>query len=70
MKHEPVVSSDLASVAYDKATRTLEIAFHSGGVYQYDGVPASVHVNLMNAPSKGRYFHQAIKDNYGFQRVR
>ena len=28
----------------------LEVAFHSGGVYRYDGVPADVHEQLGRQP--------------------
>ncbi|MHC5726326.1 MAG: KTSC domain-containing protein [Nostoc sp.] len=34
-----VSSSDLQSVGYDATTCTLEIKFHSGGIYQYFKVP-------------------------------
>jgi hypothetical protein len=40
MIRQPVGSSNLRSVGYDPATRTLEIAFNIGAICQYDGVPA------------------------------
>ena len=43
MQRQPVESSSLASVGYEERTRTLEVEFHNGGVYQYLEVPASVH---------------------------
>lgn len=65
-----VESSDLASVGYDSVTTTLEIEFHSGGIYQYSGVPQDVHQGLMNAASKGSYFHQNIKNaGYPYTKV-
>nr|WP_255528763.1 KTSC domain-containing protein [Xenorhabdus sp. BG5] len=48
----------------------MEIAFHSGGIYQYDGVPANVHQGLISASSKGKYFHQYIKNVYPYRKVR
>lgn len=65
----PVVSSNLRSVAYDPKTRVLEIEFHSGGIYQYSGVPRSEYEALMNAASKGSYFAHNIKNSYGASRV-
>lgn len=47
----------------------LEIAFHSGGLYQYFNVPESVFHGLMAASSKGRYFHAHIRDRYRYQRI-
>jgi len=48
-----VQSSDLAGVDYDWSG-TLTIAFHSGGVYEYYGVPYSEYEALMNARSHGK----------------
>lgn len=48
----------------------LEIAFREGGIYQYHGVPHGVYEALMRAPSKGRYFHDHIKDRYHTVKVR
>ncbi|WP_235428357.1 MULTISPECIES: KTSC domain-containing protein [Xenorhabdus] len=48
----------------------MEIAFHSGGIYQYDGVPDNVHQGLISASSKGKYFHQYIKNVYPYRKVR
>jgi hypothetical protein len=64
-----VVSSDLKSAGYDPATRTLEIEFHSGGVYQYSGVSEWVYQALMAAPSHGRYFHANIKGRYRYRKL-
>ena len=64
----PVDSSNLAAVGYDAASAVLRIAFHSGGVYQYAGVPETVYQGLMNASSKGRYFHAHIRNAYRYMR--
>lgn len=61
MDREPVVSSSIDSIGYDEATRTLEVEFSGGGVYQYAGVPAQLHERLMSAPSQGRFLAQYIK---------
>jgi len=69
MQHISVSSSNLRSVGYDSATQTLEIAFHSGGVYQYFNVPPHAHSGLMSAGSKGGYFHGHIKERYHYRRI-
>ena len=69
MNRESVESSDLNSVGYDPSTKTLEIEFHSGGIYQYFDVPENIHSELMSAPSKGKYFHKFIKNVYRYQKV-
>ncbi|WP_254446360.1 KTSC domain-containing protein [Pantoea sp. CCBC3-3-1] len=45
------------------------MAFHNGGIYQYSGVPASIHQGLLSAPSKGQYFHLHIKNVYSYRKV-
>ncbi len=57
----PVESSNIASIGYDPVTSTLEIEFHSGAIYQYFAVPQEIYDGLINARSKGAFFHQFIK---------
>ena len=61
-------SSNIVSVGYESASEILEIEFDNG-VYQYSGVPKSVHSGLMSASSAGRYFHENIKDKYACVKV-
>ena len=70
MIRQPVRSSDLKSVGFDASTRTLEIEFQDGSIYQYDGVPPAIHAALMQASSHGSYFHRSIKERYRYRRVR
>ena len=69
MDRQAVSSSNLSSVGYDPVTQTLEIEFHGGRVYQYSGVPESVHGGLMGAASQGSYFHENIRDKYPYRRI-
>ena len=64
----PVSSSDISSVGYENGT--LYIAFKSGGLFSYSNVPESVFHGLLNAPSKGRYFHAYINKCYAYTRIR
>lgn len=66
MKRNPVDSSSVISVGYNAGTMILEIEFVSGKVYRYFDVPNSVHANLMNAESKGRFFNAHIRDRFPF----
>ena len=69
MNRQSVQSSNLRSVGYDSVTKILEIEFHSGGIYQYSNVPPNVYSDLINAPSKGKYFASYIKDKYSTRKV-
>ena len=70
MQREPVESSTLASVGYDETQYLLELEFRSGGVYQYLGPLDSLHLELMTAESKGRFFNQNIRDRFPYVRLR
>lgn len=63
----PVSSSNLSSVGYENGV--LYIAFHSGGLYAYTGVPFTVYQDLMNAPSHGKYFCEHIRNNYPYSKL-
>lgn len=64
MVRKSVISSNISSVGYDENSRTLKVEFNRGSVYKYTGVPSVEYENLLNAPSKGRYFNQQIKNRY------
>lgn len=59
-------STNLISVGYDAASKTLEVEFQSGLVYQYYDVEESVYQDLMTADSKGQFFHDNILKEYDF----
>jgi hypothetical protein len=64
MRRKSVSSSAISSVGYDPKSRTLEVEFTSGGVYDYSEVPKKVYESLMAAPSKGRFLAQRIRGRY------
>jgi len=64
-----VESSTLATIAYDSTRGLLQLEFDSHMFYQYFGVPATVHEELMYAPSKGSYFNQNIRGKFLYQRI-
>lgn len=59
-------SSAIARAAYSMDDQTLAITFVRGRTYTYYNVPPSVYLNLVNAPSAGRYFVFNIRNNYRF----
>lgn len=69
MQREVVSSSNLRSVGYDWWSRTLEVEFNSGNIYRYSAVPHERYVRLMNAGSKGSYFHAHIRNSFSYRRV-
>ena len=69
MIREPVASSNVVSIGYDADAETLEVEFSSSAVYQYYNVGAALNEQLMQAPSKGQFFNQYIRNAYPFSRV-
>ena len=69
MIRTPVSSSNISSIGYDSSTSTPEVAFNSGGVYQYYNVPDNEYFALMNASSHGSYLAKHIKGRYPYKRI-
>ena len=69
VEEQRVSSSTVTSIGYDVRTRTLEIEFASGRVYQYYEVPDQMHAEIMQASSRGQFFNSYIRNAYAFSRV-
>lgn len=69
LQHTAVSSSHIASVAHDAEANVLEVAFNDGSVYQYEGVSAMEHAELMAAKSHGSHFLNYIKRRISGRRV-
>ncbi len=70
MDRQRVTSSNIFAVGYDASDGTLEVEFHDGSIYQYSAVPSSVYRGLLDATSKGSYFHAHIRTTYPYRRLR
>ena len=69
MNRQSVASTNVQSIRYDPQTETLEVEFLSGWVYQYYGVPENMHMQFMQAPSKGQFLNTYIRNSYAYSRV-
>ncbi len=58
----PVSSSAIAAIGYENGT--LAVEFHNSLLYYHHGVPYSVYVEFMNAPSLGAYYSRNIRGRY------
>jgi hypothetical protein len=67
---EPVSSTHLRSVGYDEGTRTLEVEFQNGKVYEYRGVGSEVHAALVESGSPGRFFQESVRNKIAGVRVK
>ncbi len=65
-----IQSSALASVGYSKRLHALEIEFHNGSIYRYLDVAPKIYQDLLNAPSKARFYDENIRRKYRSVHVR
>jgi hypothetical protein len=62
-----VISKNLKSIGYDG--RALFVAFKSGGIYAYNGVPEDVFAVGLMSPSPGKWFRETIKGKFSYRKV-
>ena len=63
MKHIPVTSSTIESLAHDAEAKTMEVKFKSGKTYSFGNVEAHQFDALRAADSVGKHFHQHFRGN-------
>ena len=61
--------SNVRSVGYDAPSRTLEVKFWNGSIYQYYDVPEDVHKELVRQSAIAQYLRRHIRDQYAHSRV-
>ena len=66
MKGDHVNSRAIASLGYDAATRTLEIEFVDGDVYDYFEVPAELYHLFRHANSLGGFFAHQVRERFRY----
>lgn len=69
-RYPAMPSSVIRHYVYDSARQCLAVAFMSGEAYRYFAVPPMVVEGLAQAPSKGRYFQDHIRDRFAYRRDR
>jgi hypothetical protein len=66
---QAVSSSNISEVGYDDQSRTLEVLFQNGSLYQYFDVPPQMFAELLHASSIGQYLNSNIKGSYRYARI-
>jgi hypothetical protein len=65
-----VMSRAIQRIEYDAGLRKLLVIFLETGAYTYFDVPRQVYERFLDAPSKGQFFNEKIRDRYPTERVR
>jgi hypothetical protein len=61
-------SAVIKSFQYDIERRALTIIFQTRRCYTYTNVPPETYFSMKSAFSKGEFFNEHIRDNFGFVR--
>ena len=69
MRRQRVPSSGVVSVGYDDWSKTLEIEFPGGAIYDYAHVPEVLYRDLLQAESKGRFVNLYIKPYFEHEEI-
>jgi KTSC domain len=64
IKMEPVTSSNITHVGYDKDAKLLHVQFKSGDKWEYSNVSHNAVADLVQAPSIGSHFAKHIKTSH------
>ena len=64
-----VESTTLKAIGYDESAAVLRLEFRSREVYDYFGVPATVHETLLLASSIGACFNEIVRGCFPYLRV-
>lgn len=62
-------SSKLRAAGYDERSRTMEIEFVNGDIYQYTSVSPELYRQLMASPSPNSFFEDKIEEAFSGKRT-
>jgi KTSC domain-containing protein len=69
MHRQHVDSTGVLSVGYDDWTKTLEIEYAGGAVYDYSQVPEVLYRDLLAASSKRQFVDLYIKPYFEYEKI-
>lgn len=61
MKRWRVESSMFIAINYDPKTLVMELELHDGSVWRYLEIPSPIVRDMLDAESKGKFFHAWIR---------
>lgn len=65
----PLKSTSIKSVGYSRTSKTLEVEFPSGAVYEYYNVPEEFFHELCNHANPGKFMSLNIKGNFDYSKL-
>jgi hypothetical protein len=65
----PLCSPVFKAIGYSEGTRTLQLAFHDGAVYEYEGVSPACFETLLQSQRRGAYFNSEIRGRFPCRKI-
>ncbi len=65
---QDLVSSNVSAVRY-RGDGTFQIRFHSGAVYEYDGVPIEIYRLFLTTHSPGQAVWYTVRDRFPYRKI-
>lgn len=70
LSEKVVQSSWITNLTYNRPNKTLTMQLSNGRSFSIPGVTRTTFERWVNSPSKGRFFHDKIKDTYQVTRIK
>lgn len=69
LNEKPVESSWITDLTYNRPNKTLTMRLSNGKRFSIPGITRGTFEQWAKAPSKGRFFHDRIKNTYEVSRI-
>lgn len=67
---KPVQSSWITDLVYNRPNKTLTMRLSNGRSFSIPGITRAMFEKWFKSPSKGRFFHDQIRDRYQVSRIK
>ena len=69
LNEKPVESTWITDIVHNRPNKTITMRLSNGRSFSIPGITRAGFEKWTNARSKGKYFHDFIKDNYNITRI-
>ena len=70
LKEKPVESTWITNLWYNRPNKVITMSLSNGRSFSISGITRTGFENWINSSSKGKYFHDRIKDIYEISRIK
>ena len=67
---KPVESAWITDLTYNRPNKIITMRLSNGKSYSIPGATRTTFERWVNAPSKGKFFHERIKDTFRSKRIK